>query len=273
MRKKNIYLSNKQQLCIVRIHQIPTTTMASTYRSINSDVSNLSSIVNTTMTAMPDAVPTTPTAMGLPVTEGTLLIPELLIAVIGFLPYRDNGKVRRVSKKLRDTIDDSLTIRQQRFLDADPKAGGRPIYIWTGGLPWSHHKIVGHPSGHFTPPESLGIFANRDPEQFVPRSVVKVHPLLPVSKGGRWIDRVGAHMTFPWDLKEMLAWEEGGTWEKAFLTQPPVQNITLWVVYIESETPSIETRKGWLFKMSDKDGLRFRHVVKELKATTFMKKT
>jgi hypothetical protein len=211
MRKKNIYLSNKQQLCIVRIHQIPTTTMASTYRSINSDVSNLSSIVNTTMTAMPDAVPTTPTAMGLPVTEGTLLIPELLIAVIGFLPYRDNGKVRRVSKKLRDTIDDSLTIRQQRFLDADPKAGGRPIYIWTGGLPWSHHKIVGHPSGHFTPPESLGIFANRDPEQFVPRSVVKVHPLLPVSKGGRWIDRVGAHMTFPWDLKEMLAWEEGGT--------------------------------------------------------------
>ena len=153
---------------------------------------------------------------------------ELLEHIVAFLPYNDLRNVNRVSKTWSNVVKGSIELQRQLFLKPDPASRGRPIYVrydrYPSPWPW------GDPDFE-APAENDADYTL--PESHVPVHVMTVHPSLERRRTeyeawDNWHSGpVCINITFPWELREMLTWAEGGEWERTFLTQPPCKSLVL----------------------------------------------
>lgn len=141
---------------------------------------------------------------------------------ISLLPDSDIGNARHVAKKSQNTIGESGDLGRQRFLVADEKSRGRPIY------PWVHGSDIVF-TGHFRPPgDADGIEEQHYPECYIARPVVQLHPKL---KGIDETDggpTTSIKVTFASTPKDILTWEDC-KWHEEFLTQPPRKEIRIQI--------------------------------------------
>jgi hypothetical protein len=190
---------------------------------------------------------------------------EILENIFAFLPYNDLRNVNRVSKTWSNVVEGSIKLQRRLFLKPDPAPRGRPIYVrydeYPSHMPWARNP-------DFEPPaENDADYAR--PESHDPVHVMTVHPSFEprMAKYEAWdcwrSDPVCININFPWELKDMLTWTDGGKCERTFITQPPCKSLHL-KLFVAYSPERIE-----LGEVQDEGGVRLGMVVKRLRELVY----
>ena len=168
------------------------------------------------------------------------------------------------SKAWKDAINSMRNIPQTIHLEADPNAsGGRAVYLWAEKSAFGDIKFL---RAHFHAPSDDNPSVDPQPEDLIPRTVRRAHPMLEVSRNGRLRYEAAIHMTFPWTLKQMLEMLMARTMAVLeFLTQPPCTRAKLLIVDSASERPDMLFRESLEKSISCHSGIRMLDIVLGLK--------